>query len=144
MPYIDIWIHAVWSTKRRAPILSDSIRKSLFSHMVQVGRLKGIKIDRINGHVDHVHMLFTLTSTQTIADIMHQIKGESSRWINTNRLTSEPFAWQSNYYAIAVNSAGLRAVRLYIDQQQIHHEKRSFRVEQKELMKLSVDTTVKD
>lgn len=90
--------------------------------MIINGRSKGIQIDRINGYVDHVHMLFRLKSTQTIAEIMNQVKGESSRWINKNRLTEEPFEWQNDYFASAVCANHLEETKAYIDLQESHHE----------------------
>ena len=122
MSHTQIWIHAVWSTKRRAPLLSDKFRSEIFNHMIHNGRLKGIEIDRINGFVDHVHMLFRLRPTQTIAEILNQVKGESSRWINKHQMSEGPFEWQTDYFASAVCANQLKRTRTYIDNQARHHE----------------------
>lgn len=84
---------------------------------MNVGRCKGFLIDRVNGYVDHVHVLFALRSTQRIAEILHHIKGESSRYINYNQLTDDFFEWQSDYFACSVSEYGLEKVRKYIDGQ---------------------------
>lgn len=102
-------------------MLTKNIRGRIFSHMIAYGRAKGIQIDRINGYVDHVHLL-RLRSRQTIAEIMNLIKGESSRWVNKNHLTQEPFEWQTDYFASAVRHEHLERTRAYIDGQERHHE----------------------
>lgn len=125
MSVVKVWIHAVWATKGRYPFLHDRIRSQVFSHIVQNARYKKISIDRINGYADHVHVLFTLRSTQRLAEVIHLLKGESSRWINRNQLTEEPFEWQTDYWAVSVCESTLASVRKYIDRQENHHRLRS-------------------
>ncbi len=126
MPWIKVWIHFVWSTHNRVPFLSDEIRKTVFLHILDNARQKGIYIDMINGYVDHVHCLISLGSDQTIEKIMQLIKGESSFWINKNRLTKTKFSWQDEYFAVSVNPAGLDSVRGYIAKQEAHHRRENF------------------
>ena len=123
MAYVRVWIHAVWSTKTRFPFLNDSIRQKVFKHMASNARSKRIVIDRINGYVDHVHCLIALRSTQSLAQVINQIKGESSRWINKNKLTKEHFEWQTDYFACSVGESAIAALRAYIDNQALHHGK---------------------
>jgi REP element-mobilizing transposase RayT len=129
MPWIKVWIHFVWSTHNHTPFLSDEIRKTVFQHILDNAREKGIYIDMINGYVDHVHCLISLGSDQTIEKIMQLIKGESSFWINKNQLTKTKFAWQDEYFAVSVNPAGLDSVRGYISKQETHHRNTKFRDE---------------
>jgi putative transposase len=100
---------------------------------MHVGRSKGFLVDRVNGYVDHVHLLFALRSTQRIADILHHIKGESSRYINKNQLMEEPFEWQTDYYACSVSDYGLPAIRKYIDNQENHHQTITYKRELQEM-----------
>ena len=129
MPFVKVWIHFVWSTKNREPILSDEIRTVLFPHIKKNARYKNIHIDFINGYLEHVHCLISLGADQTIEKIMQLIKGESSFWINRNKLTRTRFEWQDEYFAVSVSESNLESVRRYIANQQIHHRKRSFRDE---------------
>jgi len=82
MSYTKIWLHCVWNTKNRSNIISNSFRPVLLSHIREQALQKGIFLDYINAHKDHVHALINLGRTQTIADVIQQIKGESSYWIN--------------------------------------------------------------
>jgi putative transposase len=126
MPWVKVWLHFVWSTKDRHPYLKDEIRTKIFDHIRQNAREKGIHIDFINGYLDHVHCLISLGTDQTLEKTMQLIKGESSFWINKNKLTKTKFAWQDEYFVVSVNGSTLPSVRKYIANQEEHHQKVSF------------------
>ena len=134
MGYIKIWIHLVWATKRREPVLTKSVRLKLFPHIRQNAKEKNIHIDFINGHVEHVHALISLTANQCISKVTQLIKGESSHWINKNKLTPEEFEWQDDYFAVSVSESDINRVRQYIKNQERHHEKKSFQEEYEEFI----------
>jgi len=124
--YIKIWVHLVWTTKNRNAILTREIRKDIFSHIKENAKTKGIYIDFINGYLEHVHCLVSLGSGQTIDKIVMLLKGESSYWINKNKICSTKFAWQEEYFAVSVSESIVNRVRDYIKNQENHHKKRSF------------------
>ncbi len=134
MPFIKIWIHAVWSTKNRAPLLEKAIRESIIEHIKINAREKGIYLDTINGYVDHLHCLISLKGDQTLAKTIQLIKGESAFWINKEGLTKAKFVWQSEYFAVSVSESQLAKVRRYIINQPNHHRKKSFQEEYDEFM----------
>jgi putative transposase len=134
MSYTKIWIHLVWATKKRAPVLQKQIRQKLFPHMLENARAKKIHVDFINGYIDHVHILLSLAAGQSIAQVVQLIKGESSWWINKNKLTTNVFEWQSDYFAVSVSESGVNQVRDYIKNQEIHHSKQSFDEEHQEFV----------
>jgi putative transposase len=121
MPWIKVWLHFVWSTKERYPYLTDEIRLRILDHIRENARAKNIHIDFINGWLDHIHCLISLGSDQTIEEIMKLVKGESSHWINKNKLTPAGFAWQNDYFVASVSESNLRKVRKYIAEQEQHH-----------------------
>jgi len=121
MPYIKIWIHAVWTTKNREQYLKKDIRNNVFEHIKSYADDQRIHIDFINGYVDHVHCLISLYADQSVAEIMQLIKGESSYWINKNKLTDEKFAWQEEYYAASISKTHVKKLRDYIRNQEMHH-----------------------
>ena len=126
MPHINVWLHFVWTTKDREPLLADTIRKSVLDHIRANAREKGIFIGALNGWLEHIHCLVSLGSDQTLEKIMQLIKGESSHWINKNALVATKFHWQDEYFVVSVSESLLPAVRKYIDNQEQHHSKRSF------------------
>ena len=135
MPQTKIWIHIVFSTFERKPLLDDSIRENIFKHIFDYSKSKDIYIDRINGYVDHVHLLLSLSRDQTISKVMQFIKGESSHWINKNNLTKEKFEWQDEYFAVSVSESKLEILKKYIDNQVEHHKTKTFKEEYDDFMK---------
>lgn len=129
-----MWVHLVWATKKREPVLVKAIRAKLFLHMRENALAKNIHVDFINGHIDHVHMLISLNADQTIANIIQLIKGESSYWVNKNKLTVQKFEWQDDYFAVSVSQSGVNKVREYIKDQEEHHKKKAFQQEYDEFM----------
>lgn len=134
MPFIKIWVHLVWATKNRQPLLTKNIRQKVFNHICENAQTKNIYIDFINGHVDHIHCLVSLNQEQNIAKIMQLIKGESSFWINKNNLCPKKFEWQDEYFAVSVSESGIDKVRAYIKNQEVHHQKKIFQQEYDEFM----------
>jgi putative transposase len=122
MPWIRVWLHFVWATKNRHPYLTDEIRHKVLAHIRENALEKGIHIDFINGWVEHVHCLISLGTDQTIETVMQLIKGESSFWINKNKLTKARFQWQDEYFVVSVNPGSLASVRRYILNQEEHHK----------------------
>ena len=129
MSYIRIWIHCVWTTKDRVPYLRDQLRDEVVSHIRENAKLKGIYIDHINGFHEHLHSLISLGSKQNVSEIMQKIKGESSFWINKNKLTRLKFEWQDDFYSVSIGMTQLDNLRKYIRNQVLHHQKISFQEE---------------
>jgi putative transposase len=129
MSYTKIWLHCVWSTKNRKIIIPNSFRPELLSHIREQAREKNIFLDYINLHKDHVHALINLGRQQTIAELMHQIKGESSFWINKQKVLSCKFNWQDDYFVVSVSQSHVERVRKYIKNQDEHHRNISWNEE---------------
>jgi putative transposase len=131
-----MWVHLVFSTKNRAPLLTKEIRYKVQEHIIENCKEKSIYLQTINGHTDHIHCLISLGREQNIAKVAQLIKGESSFWINKHQLTAEQFMWQDDYFAISVSESSLQIVINYIKNQEIHHAKKSFDDKVKEFEKL--------
>ncbi|MBM2846618.1 MAG: hypothetical protein HW407_1930 [Bacteroidetes bacterium] len=134
MSYVRVWIHAVWGTKNREPLLTGEIRPSVIRHIRENARQKEIYIDRLNGFTDHLHCLFGLNADRSIAKALQLIKGESAYWINKESITRARFEWANEYYAVSVSESALDDVRAYIDNQEEHHRKRTYAEEVDEFM----------
>jgi putative transposase len=135
MPYTRVFIHYVWSTKKRVPVLTPNIRRRLFLHIRQYAQDKDICIDRINGHHDHVHCLVLLQTGQTVEGVIKLIKGESAHWFNaTEKAAGIRLEWQSEYFAVGVSETGLDALRTYIDNQEEYHRSKTFEQEYTEFL----------
>ncbi|EFK33299.1 Transposase and inactivated derivatives [Chryseobacterium gleum] len=135
MAFIKIYIHLVFSTRNRDPFLNTfDIRLKVWKHIKEYSTEKGIFLDMINGYSDHCHCLISLGSNQNIETIVQLIKGESSHWINKNKLVTGKFSWQDEYFAVSVSESMVDTVRNYIKNQEKHHQKKSFTDEYKEFI----------
>jgi REP element-mobilizing transposase RayT len=135
MPFIKAWMHYVWATKNRQPVLIEPYREPLFDHIRSNAKEKKIFLDRINGYHDHVHCLVSLSSDQTIEKVAQMIKGESSFWFNNKSgFNTSKLQWQDEYFAVSVSQSKLVEVRAYIDGQVMHHQKKSFAEEYQEFI----------
>jgi hypothetical protein len=83
---------------------------------------------------DHVHLFFGMRPTQSISDLMRDVKGDSSKWINEKGLARGRFVWQDGYGAFSYSRSHVPAVIQYIRNQEQHHRKRTFIDEYHELL----------
>jgi len=135
MAHVKVYIHFVWSTKNREPVLkTKELRKKVWQHIRENAKEKGIFIDFINGYAEHCHCLISLGIDQTMEKIMQLIKGESAYWINKNHLTESKFEWQDEYFAVSVSESMLDKVRNYIKNQEEHHKKKTYHEEYDEFI----------
>ena len=117
----------VFCTKNRIHYLNSSeLRKKVFQHIKQNAEEKEIWLDCVNGWRNHTHCLISLGREQSISKVAQLIKGESSYWINKNKLTEYKFTWQNDYWAVGVSESHIQSVRDYIHNQETHHYKSSF------------------
>jgi REP element-mobilizing transposase RayT len=135
MPYARVWVHFVWTTKYRQPLLTDAIRSRVFSHMRENARQKEIFLDILNGYLEHVHCLISLGTEQTLSGIVKLIEGESSHWINQSGLCPQKFQWQHEYFAVGVGEALLDTTRNYIKSQEEKHKVKPFDVEFEQMLR---------
>ncbi len=134
-----ILIHTVWSTNKQKLQLTPAIRPVVFSHIVENAQKRSIEIVYINGYADHLHLLIRLHPTQNLAQVIHNIKGESSNWINSQHLTTDHFEWQEGYSAISISPSKKRIVKKLFVNHESKHEKMSFLQEVKLLKKDLLD-----
>lgn len=131
-----IWIHAIWATKERAPLINQTFETEIYQFIYEQLRELGCTVRIINGMPDHIHCLFMLNPQKSIADVIKQIKGSSSHHVNQNNLTIDKFAWQTGYAAYSVSESVVEKVYHYINNQKQHHQKKTFQQEYEDFLKL--------
>ena len=127
--YINILIHTVFSTKNRESWLSSSLRERLYPYMCGIARENGLKVLCIGGTDNHIHILLSLDSTTSIAKAMQFIKGGSSKWVHETFPELRLFSWQEGYGAFSIGISNVDETKKYIENQEKHHSKESFRDE---------------
>lgn len=131
--YSALWVHLVWSTKNRGPILIPSLKKEVYQVINEIAINHEIYLDCINGVEDHVHLLVRLRTDQCIADVVKTIKGNS--WDHFKGDPERYVTWQDGFAAFSVSPSHLKRVRGYIYNQEKHHKNKSFADELKEIKK---------
>ncbi len=131
---IKIWIHLIWATKNRDKLIAKELKPKLIEHIKSNAKQKEIWIDSVNCVSDHIHLLISLGSEQTISKVVMLIKGESSFWVNKNKLIPGKFEWQDDYMAYSVSDSIVKRVRNYIANQEEHHKVKSFGEEYENFM----------
>jgi len=134
--YNKIWIHAIWATKGRSHYISSQIEVKLHNFINNQFKELGCVIRAINGMPDHIHCLFLLNPKKSVSDVIKQIKGSSSHFMNEENLIREKFSWQTGYAAYSVSESVLERVYQYIKNQKEHHRKKNFQDEYEDFLKL--------
>lgn len=129
MSFVKVWVHAVWGTKHREPVLTKEKRVVLFRHIKDNALTKEIYVDCINGHLEHVHCLFELNVEISLAKTLQLLKGEASHWANQQGLLEKKMDWANEYFAVSVSESVIDKVRAYINNQEEHHKKVTFQQE---------------
>jgi len=131
-----ILVHFVFSTKRRYPFLADkTVRDEMHAYLGGTCNAVGCPVLIVGGVADHVHILCSLTRKLSVADVIGEVKRESSKWVKTKGIMLKKFAWQNGYGAFSVGQLEVERVRAYIAGQEEHHRKRSFQDEYREFLK---------
>ena len=131
----SILIHLIFSTKNREPFITPAIESELHPYMAKIFRgLKSPSLT-IDGTEDHIHILFSLSRVINIADLVEEVKTDSSKWIKTKGPEFRNFHWQRGYGAFSIGQSQVPAVKRYIAQQKIHHRRVTFQDEYRKFLK---------
>ena len=125
--YTKLIYHIVFSTKERIPLITTEIRDRLYEYLGGVIRGEKGSLMEIGGMPDHVHILARFGAAIAVSEMLKRIKGSSSHWLS--QATGTWFAWQNGYGAFSVSESQVAAVRKYIQQQEEHHKRISFKDE---------------
>ena len=133
--YTQIHIQAVFSVQNRNCIITQIWKDDLYKYISGIIRNNGHKLLSINGMPDHIHLLIGLRPTQSISDLLQDIKGNSSKWINEKHLVTGKFSWQEGYGAFSYRKEDIPVLIKYIDNQERPHQRKSFKEEYLDLLK---------
>ncbi|HZS48546.1 MAG TPA: IS200/IS605 family transposase [Blastocatellia bacterium] len=128
-------MHLVFSTKLREPWIFPEIEQELYAYLAEV--FKGCKSPSlsIGGDKDHIHALFSLARTWTIADVVEEVKKRSSKWMKTKDESLKNFHWQGGYGVFSIGESNVPALKRYIANQKDHHKRTSYQDEFRSLLR---------
>jgi putative transposase len=138
--YTSLYVHIIFSTKNREPVLHDGLREKLWAYIGGIARKEEVVAMGVGGTNDHIHALLSTGPTVAAAKITQTIKTNSSKWINETAQVRRRFAWQEGYGAFSVSYSQIDRTLAYIQNQAKHHRRKSF---QEEYLKFLVKHKVK-
>jgi len=134
--YTQIHLHIIFAVKYRESIIRDSWKDELYRYITGIVQSNKHKMIAINGMPDHIHLLIGMRPTQSISELLQDIKGNSSKWINEKKFIKSRFEWQEGYGAFSYGKSQLKNVVTYIENQEEHHRKKTFREEYLDFLKV--------
>ena len=138
--FSQIYIQLVFVVKGRENLLQKTFREEVFKYMSGTVKAKGQKSIIINGVEDHVHLFIGLKPSMRLSDLVRDIKNNTTNFINEKRFVMGKFSWQEGYAAFSYSQSQIDNVYKYILNQEIHHQKKSFKFEYMELLeKFKID-----
>jgi putative transposase len=138
--FTQIHLQLIFAVQNRLALIQPSWKDELYRYITGIVQKHHHKLIIINGMPDHVHVLIGMRPSQSLSELLQDIKGSSSIWINEKRLVPGKFQWQEGYGAFSYSKSHVPAVINYILNQEEHHKKKTFMEEYKELLdKFGVD-----
>ena len=132
--FTQIHLQVVFAVQNRDALISASWKNRLYNYLVAIIQNNKHKVLAIGGTADHVHILFGMRASQSLSNLMKDVKGCSSKWINENKLSNGWFSWQEGYGAFSYAKSDLPAIIQYINNQEEHHKNQNMVDEYKNLL----------
>ena len=127
--FSQIYIQTVFSVSNRLSLIQPDFKEELYKYITGIVKNQGQKLIAINGVADHVHLLIGLKPAMALANLVREIKAESTNFLNQKKLVRGRFSWQEGYGAFSYGHSQLDTIVRYIQNQEQHHRRRSFRDE---------------
>ena len=133
--FTKIYIHLVFAVQNRISLIQPTWKDELYKYLTGIVQKNGHKLISINGTANHLHLAVGYKPHQLIPELLQYLKGYSSKWINEKKFVRGKFSWQEGYGAFSFSHSHLNQVVKYINNQDQHHKKQTFREEYLLLLK---------
>ncbi len=133
--YTQLYFHIVFAVKGRSNLIAANWKDELYKYITGIITNNNQKLMIINGMPNHVHLLIGTKPTCNLSDLVRDIKANSSRWINEKRFVNGKFEWQAGFGAFTVSQSGIKNVIDYIENQEKHHQIKTFKEEYVDFLK---------
>lgn len=133
--YHQIYLQTVFAVKYRNAVLDKPWRPKLQGVIGNLINETGCKTIIVNGVEDHMHCLLGLRPAVSVSELMKTVKAKSSKYINDHSLTTNRFEWQEGYGVFSYRQRDVDQIYKYIQNQEAHHAKQSFKDEYLDLLK---------
>ena len=133
--YSQIYIQTVFAVEGRLSLIKPDFKEDLYKYITGIVKNQGLKLIAINGASDHIHILIGLRPAMALADLVREIKADSTNHINKEKWVHGRFNWQEGYGAFSYGHSQLDTIVRYIQNQEKHHQRRSFKDEYLSLLR---------
>ena len=127
--YHQIYLQTIFAVKYRKAVIDKAWKNQLFGVIGNLINETNCKTIIVNGMEDHIHCLLGLKPVVAVSELMKTVKAKSSKYINDHKLAPERFEWQDGYGVFSYSQSGVDTVYKYIQNQEAHHKKQTFREE---------------
>jgi REP element-mobilizing transposase RayT len=124
--YTQIYIQVVFTVQNRISLIRNEWKDELYKYITGIIQNNGHKLIAINGVADHLHIFIGMKPSQSLSDLMQDVKGDSSKWINEKGFVKGKFEWQAGFGGFSYSLSQIDQVVKYIQNQEIHHAKKTF------------------
>jgi len=132
--YTQLYVHIIFSPKGRQNLIHTPIKTKVHKYITGIIKNKGQKLMIINGMPDHIHILIGFSPEISLSDLIGIIKSNSTNFINDQKLVPGKFSWQRGFGAFTYSKSQVPIVIKYIQNQEKHHKRKSFKEEYLELL----------
>ncbi|MBK8831271.1 MAG: IS200/IS605 family transposase [Saprospiraceae bacterium] len=132
--YTQLYIQIVFAVQNRAALIHEPIREEIQKYLTGIVKNNQHKMLAVFCMPDHAHVFVGLNPNQSISSLANDLKSNSSRWINSEKLCRYHFNWQNGYGAFSYHKGMLSTICNYINTQKEHHQRRSFKDEYLDLL----------
>jgi REP element-mobilizing transposase RayT len=132
--YTQIYIHVVFAVKGRENLIRGEFKDELYKYITRIVTNKNQKLIAINGMPDHIHIMVGLKPEQALSDLVRDIKANSTAFIKERKWVKGKFCWQERFGAFSYSRSQLTTVIRYIQNQEKHHSKKTFKEEYLEML----------
>ncbi|MBN8674758.1 MAG: IS200/IS605 family transposase [Chitinophagales bacterium] len=132
--YTQLHVQLVFAVKYRAALIHSSWKEELHKYITGIIQNNGHKLLQVNSMPDHIHILIGLRPVQALSALVQNVKTETSKWIKEKQFCPAAFAWQEGFGAFSYSKKELPAVIRYIQNQETHHQKKTFLEEYRQFL----------
>jgi putative transposase len=133
--YTQLLIHLIFATKQRVMIHESGFKESIQKYITGIFKNKGQFLITINFHINHIHILYSYNPSILLSDIVREVKISSTNYINENKFLKGKFYWQEGYSAFSCSKSQIGKIINYIENQERHHKRKTFKEEYLEFLK---------
>ena len=134
--YTQLYVHLVFAVKHRGCFIAPSWQQELYAYLIGVIENRRHKVYAIGGMRDHIHIFVSMSPTQSVSELVQEVKRASTLWIKERHLVDGNFAWQEGFGAFSYSKSHVSKVVAYIQNQKQHHVGKTMQEEYIEFLKL--------